>query len=260
MICPAGGDMIIRKLAKAIRDQDWWVVFVEFMIVVVGIFVGLRADEWNQERLEDHRAQRVLEDLKVDFEDISIVTDGLADYYETVIHDLQILNRSLESGSVRSDDEAGVKAAIAAGDTWGDPPPPSGTYRSMVSSGTLALVRNKELRLRLIEYDESIDNIALSDASLNNMLGHFAVAFKRHARMSGTYRLPKSTDLAFVDVELPTVVDVNIDEMLADPEFRVAAEQHLRFQIARLINVKVTQSKIEQIQTLIEGSLNSTSK
>jgi hypothetical protein len=31
--------MIIKRLAKGIRSQDWFVVTVEIMIVVVGIFI-----------------------------------------------------------------------------------------------------------------------------------------------------------------------------------------------------------------------------
>ena len=32
--------MILRKLASAIRRQDWFTVLLEFVIVVLGIFIG----------------------------------------------------------------------------------------------------------------------------------------------------------------------------------------------------------------------------
>lgn len=42
--------MIIRKLATAFRRQDWFTVLLEVAIVVVGIFIALRVDDWNDAR------------------------------------------------------------------------------------------------------------------------------------------------------------------------------------------------------------------
>ena len=33
--------MIIRRIAKGIKEQDWFVVSIEVLIVVVGIFFGM---------------------------------------------------------------------------------------------------------------------------------------------------------------------------------------------------------------------------
>jgi hypothetical protein len=44
--------MILRKLADAIREQNWVTVILEILIVVVGIFIGLQVDDWNQLRKE----------------------------------------------------------------------------------------------------------------------------------------------------------------------------------------------------------------
>ena len=39
--------MILRKLAAAMKEQNWVTVVLEILIVVVGIFVGLQVDGWN---------------------------------------------------------------------------------------------------------------------------------------------------------------------------------------------------------------------
>ena len=39
--------MILRKLAAAISDQNWFSVALEILIVVVGIFIGLQLDDWS---------------------------------------------------------------------------------------------------------------------------------------------------------------------------------------------------------------------
>ena len=42
--------MILRNLADAIREQNWSTVILEILIVVVGIFIGLQVDGWNEGR------------------------------------------------------------------------------------------------------------------------------------------------------------------------------------------------------------------
>jgi hypothetical protein len=51
--------MILGKLKNALRRQRWFDVALELSIVVLGIFIGLQVDDWNQRRQEhasDHRA------------------------------------------------------------------------------------------------------------------------------------------------------------------------------------------------------------
>jgi len=42
--------MILRNLADAIREQNWFTVILEILIVVAGIFIGLQVDGWNEGR------------------------------------------------------------------------------------------------------------------------------------------------------------------------------------------------------------------
>jgi hypothetical protein len=49
-------DMILKRMAKAIRTQNWFTVLLEILIVVIGILIGLQVDDWNE-----HRKERVAE-------------------------------------------------------------------------------------------------------------------------------------------------------------------------------------------------------
>ena len=42
--------MILRRLGNALREQNWFTVVLEVLIVVVGIFFGLQVDDWNERR------------------------------------------------------------------------------------------------------------------------------------------------------------------------------------------------------------------
>lgn len=58
--------MIIRRMADAIRDQNWFTVIVEILIVVIGIFLGLQVTEWSEARGDRADEQRYLAELKTD--------------------------------------------------------------------------------------------------------------------------------------------------------------------------------------------------
>ena len=42
--------MILRRMADAIREQSWFTVVLEVLIIVLGIFIGLQVDDWNKYR------------------------------------------------------------------------------------------------------------------------------------------------------------------------------------------------------------------
>lgn len=66
--------MIIRRLTKAMTEQNWFVVFIEILVVVIGTFIGLQVDGWNdsrKDRLREHRfLERIYDELAIDIESI----------------------------------------------------------------------------------------------------------------------------------------------------------------------------------------------
>lgn len=43
-----------------VREQNWTAVFIDFLIVVVGVFVGLQVQEWNEFRKDRYEEQRLV--------------------------------------------------------------------------------------------------------------------------------------------------------------------------------------------------------
>lgn len=49
--------MILRRISENVKSQNWFAVAVEFIIVVVGVFMGLQVQDWNEarkERVDEH--------------------------------------------------------------------------------------------------------------------------------------------------------------------------------------------------------------
>ncbi len=66
--------MILRRIADAFRRQDWFTVFVETTIVVLGVFLGLQVNNWNAARADALRANdylsRLHDDLLTDVDEL----------------------------------------------------------------------------------------------------------------------------------------------------------------------------------------------
>jgi hypothetical protein len=61
--------MILRKFKQHIEAENWFAVSVDFLVIVVGIFVGLQVEGWNQSRkdsqVEIYYLERMMEDMEV---------------------------------------------------------------------------------------------------------------------------------------------------------------------------------------------------
>lgn len=60
--------MLLRRVIKHVKDQNWLAVTIDFLIVVIGIFVGLQVQEWSvqqsEKKLETEYLQRILADVE----------------------------------------------------------------------------------------------------------------------------------------------------------------------------------------------------
>lgn len=52
--------MLLRSVTKHVRDQNWFAVGVDFIIVVVGVFIGLQVANWNDTRTNERTYQNAM--------------------------------------------------------------------------------------------------------------------------------------------------------------------------------------------------------
>jgi len=59
--------MLFRRFAQHLEDQNWFAVTLDLLIVVVGIYMGLQVDAWNESRqervMEGQYLERLLDDM-----------------------------------------------------------------------------------------------------------------------------------------------------------------------------------------------------
>lgn len=163
--------MILRRLSKAIREQNWLAVVLEFVIVVSGILIAFQITSWNA-ALQDRAAeQAILERLHGDFEELRAVEEVYLDraaqqqrlralwisaLEDPDVVDMERLRRIVLDFYESEDPER--RASLATGpihEIFTNPisteiqPPASVVFQQLVASGDLRLLRSDRLRVAL---------------------------------------------------------------------------------------------------------------
>lgn len=135
--------MILARLSKAVREQNWFAVGLEFIIVVTGVLLAFQIGTWS-ERAEERRkgedyAERLLEDLQ--FEQIG--GHDMVEYLAVVEqHALQAVE--LYHAPAGEADVEFVTAAYNATQAFGTLQSRS-TYDELISTGQLRLLPSRDL-------------------------------------------------------------------------------------------------------------------
>jgi hypothetical protein len=67
--------MILRSVMKHVRDQNWFAVGIDFLIVVVGVFIGIQVANWNDAQADRARELLLLGELRAEVADSIRQTD-----------------------------------------------------------------------------------------------------------------------------------------------------------------------------------------
>ena len=61
--------MLLRRITEHVRHQNWFAVWIDFAIVVVGVFIGIQVSNWNErqadKRIGEEYVARILDELDI---------------------------------------------------------------------------------------------------------------------------------------------------------------------------------------------------
>jgi len=174
--------MILRRLGDAIREQNWFTVVLEVLIVVVGIFVGLQMDDWNERRKERVMEREYLERLLADAENSVDSIRATVQSLDSLIDDSMLVLGALQSGKLDDKDMSAFHIAVV--DFAAMPPSQSDltTIYELQSVGRLSIIRNVELRGllgRLASHTSYIENQVVYYRDMTNLLASDARRYWR---------------------------------------------------------------------------------
>jgi hypothetical protein len=136
--------MILRRITKAFRDHEWFLVAVELLIVVLGVFLGLQVNNWNEARLEDRQSIEFTERLKADLRIEAWNYEAMMAYLEDVQGNANDALAMLEGSLTGSNEDLLVNAYRAT--QYVEGVRRRATYDELTSTGSIGLIRDSFLR------------------------------------------------------------------------------------------------------------------
>jgi len=172
--------MILTRLVNSIRRRDWFTVFTEFVIVVFGIFFGLQANQWAQER-QDRKAEFAA------LERLFMESKNAYGLLENRVQGTLRLNQTRRNAVQFADSETPVPKndlplKIGVNTLAQFPPlvPVSVVYDELKSSGQMQLIRSAALRDQVAEFHTNVLRYNQLQINFGDGRDRFAVAYQRN--------------------------------------------------------------------------------
>ena len=143
--------MLLRRISEHVRAQHWTAVGIDFLIVVLGVFVGVQVDSWWDTRSNARQERAYLLELKEDFAQVINELEGDSKEYAMIaVAMVTLLEESHRDAPTLSVAELNrnVGRLIYMVGT----PIVADTYTNLTGSGDLALIRSQALKNALASF------------------------------------------------------------------------------------------------------------
>jgi hypothetical protein len=136
--------MILRRVIAHVRKQEWAAIGIDFVIVVVGVFIGLQVSNWNDARAARQRGIEFTERLRADLRTEAWFLRNFEEYYDDVLDNAERALAMLEGRAPASDEGLIVSAYRAT--QYAAAPRARSTYDEIISTGAIGLISDQALR------------------------------------------------------------------------------------------------------------------
>ena len=142
--------MLLRRTIKHLRDQNWAAVVLEFMLIVLGIFVALQANNWNEARKSKHDERLFLSQLHGDImlaEELSgRVRDRRLDRLKSLIDAADVIFGRTARNILNDKECQAVGSSHYFNIAISDLP----SLAELMSTGRMAIIQDSDLRTALV--------------------------------------------------------------------------------------------------------------
>lgn len=248
--------MILARLSKAIREQNWFAVGIEFVVVVAGVVIGFTINAWNSDRAEriiiTEQLAEVREDVRTNIAALEITREaGLwrmaaAEYIlervdgEAALPDLMLVFEAPAAmppfPDITPEDHATLLARVnlvrgVTGQRTG--------YDSIVSAGNLRLIESDALRIAIQRYYAGYEDLQ------NNL------AIFREIRAPALPILYRHGFSLFAEADLTAVIEA----ARSDPEFAAYLATGREMGLAQISSTLQREAQARELLALIDAEL-----
>ena len=136
--------MILRRFSESLQQQNWAAIAIEFLLLVLGVFLGIQVANWNAERETNQKAVVFTERLKADLREEAWGYQYLIEYNRDVLANANTAVDALSDRTTASNKTLLVSAYRAT--QYKQRTRRRATYDELISTGTIGLIKDQVLR------------------------------------------------------------------------------------------------------------------
>jgi hypothetical protein len=152
--------MILRRLSQSLKQQNWTAIWIEFVLLVSGVFLGVQVSGWWQDQSDARREAAYLSALQIDFNVVIAELEGDAAEYESIAKQMSFLleqSRLPKPTASVAELNAATRGLIRMEGT----PIVSDTYTNLTGSGDLAIIKNQKIKNAMASFYSRAEVIKL---------------------------------------------------------------------------------------------------
>lgn len=172
--------MLLRRVIEHVREQSWTAIAIDFVIVVIGVFVGIQVANWNEERVERQLVRGHLTEIAEDLRTYLELDEAIVGSAKLRIAAVDYIYKEAFGTTLPT-------KLVLATETWEAPPSEPipdylhghlmgavnlvrvsvrsrNGYESMLSTGRLGLLRNRALAQQIQTYYGNLDDLLDTNA------------------------------------------------------------------------------------------------
>ncbi len=152
--------MILRRVIGHFQKQEWTAIFLDFLIVVLGVVIGVQVNSWWAGLSDARREVAYLAALQEDFKLVIAELEGDAALYEGIANSMALL---LDQSRKQAPDASLAALNAAAGQLirMEGTPIVSDTYSNLTGSGDLAIIQSQTVKKSLSSFFAQAEIIKL---------------------------------------------------------------------------------------------------
>jgi hypothetical protein len=257
--------MILRRVIQHVRKQEWTAIWIDLVIVVVGVFIGIQVANWNDEREIRKKSAVFTERLKADLRNEAFFYQYMFEYNRDVLASAEKAVNALTGKVPLSDEQLLINAYRAT--QYKNPQRFRTSYDEMISTGNIGLIKDQKLRMTAMRiYTTSTMDFFAQEG----LQSHYREAFRMSIdndvqralnKQCGDRYVKRGDYQAILDViDYPCTLDLSqqeIDEAVKSLRSNPQLVPFLRVRIAdigtRLFDMNVNNADIvEGLKAVIE--------
>jgi hypothetical protein len=138
--------MILRRIMEHLKSQNWLAVWLDLLVVIVGVFLGFQLSQWKEWSDDRVTERQYLDRLLVSTKDNMATLQQTEDLYREMVATTRQVLRLLDQPALSAEDEEKLRSGLAIIAFWRAITLNVGFAETLVNTGQISLIQNEQLQ------------------------------------------------------------------------------------------------------------------